>query len=202
MLLNLISEYSKAGSKNKHSKRASVTQKGNIIQDLIYLSTLDQDAVSKAVKLAFLNSVNRVIQFDNSIVNGSSHGFKILVDSLIYCLADENTEISESSREILRDLIKNYKKFTEVIPKLSFVNRQDLLFVIGRTDVLFRSTLNFSHQNSIKSQSIYRQTNLTVGSDRYKSENLSTQVPDNTTYKIKGTMKDTMSKSLKTNSKK
>jgi hypothetical protein len=105
-------------------------------------------------------------------------------------LADENTEISELSREILRDLIKNYKKFPEVIPKLSFVNRQDLLYVIGRTDVLFRSTLNFSNYNSIRSQTIYRQTNLTVGSDRYKSENLSTQIPDNTTYKGKGTLPD------------
>lgn len=133
-------------------------------------------------------------------------GFKILVDSLIFCLADENTEISELSREILRDLIKNYKKFPEIIPKLSFINRQDLLYVIGRTDVLFRSTLNFSNYNSVRSHTIYRKTGLTVGSDRYKSEiseptpgifhknesstslktctqNLSTQVPDNTVYK-------------------
>jgi hypothetical protein len=116
-------------------------------------------------------------------VNGVSQGFKILVDSLILCLAEENTEISESSREILRDLIKNYKKFPEVIPKLSFINRQNLLYVIGRTDVLFRSTLNFSNYNSIKSQSVYRQTNLTIESDSYKSENLSTQIPESTTYK-------------------
>lgn len=90
----------------------------------------------------------------------------------------------------MRDLIKNYKKFPEVIPKLSFVNRQDLLYVIGKTDVLFRSTLNFSYANSIKSHTIYRQTGLTVGSDRYKSENLSTQVPDSTTYRALGDQKE------------
>jgi hypothetical protein len=146
--------------------------------------------------------VNRIIQNDSSIVNGASQGFKILVDSLIFCLAEENTEISESSREILRDLIKNYKKFPEVIPKLSFINRQDLLYVIGRTDVLFRSTLNFSNYNSIKSQSVYRQTNLTIESDRYKSENLSTQIPESTTYKWKGVLKNLPTIKPKTNSKK
>lgn len=148
-----------------------------------------------------MNSINRVLQADTSLVDGKSQGFKVLVDSLIYCLQDENTETSELSRELLRDLIKNYKKFPEVIPRLSFVNRQDLLYVIGQTDVLFRSTLNFSNYNSIRSQTICRQTNLTVGSDRYKSENLSTQVPDNTSYKIKGTINETGPIKAKSNSK-
>ena len=146
-------------------------------------SYVEESHVAPEQRLDFLNAVNRAIQADSSIVDGSSHGFKTVVDNLILCLSDENTETSELSREILRDLIKNYKKFPLIIPKLSFVNRQDLLYVIGRTDVLFRSTLNFSNYNSIKSQTVYRRTGITVGSDRYKSENLSTQLPDNTTYK-------------------
>lgn len=103
-------------------------------------------------------------------------------------MQDESTEVSELSREILRDLIKNYKKFLDIIPKLSFINRQDLLFVIGQTNVLFRSTLNFSA--SIRSQTIYRQTNLTLGSDRYKTENMSTQLPDNVIPKPSSSFKD------------
>lgn len=140
--------------------------------------TLLYAEVEKEEKLAFLNSISRVLQNDAKIVSGKSHGFKVLVDSMIYCLQDENTETSELSREILRDLIKNYKRFPEVIPKLSFVNRQDLLYVIGQSDVLFRSTLNFSNYNSIRSQTIYRQTKLTVESERYKSENVTTQIPE------------------------
>lgn len=130
------------------------------------------------------------MQADPSIIDGANQNFKLIVDNLIFFLADENTEISELSREILRDLIKNYKKFPEIIPKLSFVNRQDLLYVIGRTDLLFRTTLNFSNYNSIKSHTLYRKTGLTVESDQYKSENLSTQVPQNTNYNVKGELND------------
>ena len=75
------------------------------------------------------------------------------------------------------------------MPKLSFINRQDLLYVIGQSDVLFRSTLNFSNYNSIRSQTIYRQTNLTVASERYKSENLTTQVPESSQLEGSTTMK-------------
>ena len=91
-------------------------------------------------------------------------------------------------REILRDLIKNYRKFPEIIPKLSFINRQDLLYAIGETDVLFRSTLNFS--NSIKSQTIFRQTKLTFESDRYKTENMSTHIPEISTSNMKSSLKE------------
>lgn len=163
---------------------------------------IDDWAIPKEDRLSFLNSVNKIIQLDSTIVDGNSQEFKIVVDNLILCLSDENTETSELSREILRDLVKNYKKFPEVIPKLSFVNRQDLLYVIGRTDVLFRSTLNFSNYNSIKSQTIYRQTGLTTGSDRYKSENMSTQLPDGSNYKGPNNMNDRPSIKPKVGSKK
>ena len=95
-------------------------------------------------------------------------------------MQDDSIEVSELSREILRFLIK-MPNFTEVINKLSFINRQDLLYVIGQSDVLFRSTLHFGGQ-SVKSQTVYRKTGITVGSDRYKTENMSTQIPDAPSY--------------------
>ena len=98
--------------------------------------------LQKDNKLLFINSINRIIQSDKSIVDGKSYGFKVIIDCLIYCMQDDNVEVSELSREILRFLIK-MPNFTEVINKLSFINRQDLLYVIGQTDVLFRSTLHF-----------------------------------------------------------
>jgi hypothetical protein len=102
-------------------------------------------------------------------------------------MQDDNVEVSELSREILRFLIK-MPKFPDIINKLSFINRQDLLYVIGQSDVLFRSTLNFGG-NSVKSMTIYRKTGLTMGSDRYKTENLSTQMPDSTTHESKNVLK-------------
>lgn len=56
--------------------------------------------------------------------------------------------------------------------------------------MLFRSTLNFSNYNSIRSQTIYRKTNITVESERYKSENITTQVPENSQLEASTTLKN------------
>jgi hypothetical protein len=154
------------------------------------LTDIDDWSIANEDRLSFLNSVTRIIQLDSSIVDGNSQEFKIVVDNLILSLNDDSVMICELSREILRDLIKNYKKFLDIIPKLSFVNRQDLLYVIGKTDVLFRTSMNFSNYNSIKSQTIYRQAAMTAGSDVYKSENMSTQLPDSSTYKGPNNLND------------
>ncbi|CAI2361602.1 unnamed protein product [Moneuplotes crassus] len=133
----------------------------SIVKNYLPGDSKDEPEILQEDRIKFMESVNRLIQKDSSVVDPSSQRFKNIVDNLILCLSDENTEVSEMSREILRHLIKNYKKFADIIPKLSFVNRQDLLYVIGKTDFLFRSTLNFSGFGGLKSQSLTKKIGLT-----------------------------------------